>query len=63
MPILDFMQRSKLHLWMSGDEGYSITSSARASSVGGRVRLRALAVLRLMTSSNFLGRSNPVVGR
>ena len=34
---------------------YSITSSARASSTGGTVIPRALAVLRLMTSSNFVG--------
>src|SRR5579872_4995710 len=34
---------------------YSITSSARAITVGGILRLRALAVLRLMTSSNLLG--------
>jgi hypothetical protein len=33
---------------------YSISSSARASSVGGTVRPRALAVLRLMTSPNFV---------
>src|SRR5215831_551201 len=34
---------------------HSITSSARASSVGGRVRPRALAVLRLMTSWYLVG--------
>src|SRR5262249_39301325 len=34
---------------------HSITSSARASTEGGIVRPRALAVLRLMTSSNFVG--------
>src|SRR5262249_23530151 len=34
---------------------YSITSSARASNVEGTERLRALAVLRLMTSSNLVG--------
>src|SRR5262245_37767406 len=34
---------------------YSITSSARASSVGGTSRPSALAVLRLMTSSYFTG--------
>src|SRR5262249_28374920 len=34
---------------------YSITWSARSSSDGGMVRPRALAVLRLMTSSNFVG--------
>src|SRR5215471_4198560 len=35
--------------------GYSITSSARASSVGGTVRPSAFAALRLMTSSNLVG--------
>src|SRR5262249_33428881 len=34
---------------------HSITSSARASSVGGTVRPSALAVLRLITSSNLVG--------
>jgi hypothetical protein len=34
---------------------YSITSSARVSSCGGTVRLSALAVLRLITSSNLVG--------
>ena len=34
---------------------HSITSSARASSVGGQLRPSALAVLRLMTSSNLVG--------
>jgi hypothetical protein len=34
---------------------HSITSSARARSVGGIVRLRALAVLTFRTSSNFVG--------
>jgi hypothetical protein len=34
---------------------HSITSSARASSVGGTVRSRALAVLRLMTTSYLVG--------
>jgi hypothetical protein len=35
---------------------YSITSSARASSVGGMSRPSALAVLRLIISSNLVGR-------
>jgi len=35
---------------------HSITSSARASSVFGTVRPSVLAVCRLMTSSNFVGR-------
>jgi len=34
---------------------YSITSSTRASSVGGTVRPRALAAFRLMTNSNLVG--------
>jgi len=34
---------------------YSINWSARANTDGGIVRPRALAVLRLMTSSNFVG--------
>src|SRR5499427_2975179 len=34
---------------------HSITSSARASSVGGISRPSAFAVLRLITSSNFVG--------
>ena len=34
---------------------YSITASARASSMGGISRPSALAVLRLITSSNFVG--------
>src|SRR5205807_257163 len=34
---------------------HSITSSARASSVGGMVRPSVFAVLRLMTSSNLVG--------
>src|SRR5262249_55530059 len=34
---------------------HSITSSARASSVGGTSRPSAFAVLRLITSSNFVG--------
>src|SRR5476649_2414305 len=42
------MHRSKQHL-------YSITSSARERNVGGTVRPSALAVLRLITSSNFVG--------
>ena len=42
---------------------YSITSSARASSVGGTLRPSALAVLRLMTSSNLVGCPHRQVGR
>jgi hypothetical protein len=34
---------------------YSITSSARASSEGDMLSPSAFAVLRLMTSSNFVG--------
>ena len=39
----------------SASSHYSITSSARASSVGGTSRPSAFAVLRLMISSNFVG--------
>jgi len=35
--------------------GYSITSSAMARSVGGTVRPKVLAVLRLITNSNLVG--------
>jgi hypothetical protein len=42
------MHRSKRHL-------YSITSSARASTVAGMSKPSARAVLRLMTSSYFVG--------
>jgi hypothetical protein len=34
---------------------HSMTSSARASSIGGTSRPSALAVLRLITSSNLVG--------
>src|SRR5246127_543437 len=44
----DNMHRSKVY-------AYSITSSARASSVGGTVRPSAFAVFRLIASSNFVG--------
>ena len=43
-------RRSKKHR-------YSITSSARASSVGGTSRPSTLAVVRLITSSNLVGNS------
>src|SRR6516164_8962250 len=38
----------------AADRSYSITSSARASSVGGTSRPSAFAVLRLITSSNLV---------
>ena len=41
-------------------EPYSITSSARASSDGGKVRPSDFAVLRLMTSSNLIGCSTGI---
>src|ERR1700716_1318950 len=41
---------------------HSITSSARASSVGGTFMPSAFAVLRLMTSSNFVGCSAGISG-
>jgi hypothetical protein len=48
VPTANQMQRSSV--W-----AYSITSSARASSVGGTSRPRARAVLRLMTRSYLVG--------
>jgi len=39
------------------NSAHSTTSSARASSVGGTSRPSALAVVRLMTSSNLVGYS------
>src|SRR5438874_11078880 len=42
------------HSRCAGDR-HSITSSARASSIGGTSRPRVLAVLRLMTNSNLVG--------
>ena len=42
------MRRSKLRL-------YSITSTARASNVGGTISPSAFAVLRLITSSYLVG--------
>ena len=50
------MQRSKRR-------HYSITSSVRASSVGGTSTPNALAVLRLGTSSKFRGRLSGKVAR
>jgi hypothetical protein len=43
------------HMHRSADRRYSITSSARASSVAGRSKPIALAVLRLITSSYLVG--------
>src|SRR6478672_2473026 len=45
----------KRHMRRSKQHRYSITSSARAMSVGGTVRPSAFAVLRLITSSNLTG--------
>jgi hypothetical protein len=60
----DPRRRSKMHLRNLLFQLHSITSSARASEAGGMERSRALAVLRLMTSSNFVscctGRSSSV---
>ena len=47
----------------AGAFAYSITSSARASSVGGTSRPSAFAVLRLMTSSNLVGACTGKIGR
>ena len=47
---------NRLAVMPSGNiAAYSITSSAVARSVGGMARPSALAVLRLMVSSNFVG--------
>ena len=48
--------------WGAVTRPYSITSSARASSVGGTSRPSAFAVLRLITSSNFVARSTGMSG-
>src|SRR5262245_65141226 len=45
----------KFHLNLPLASHHSITSSARATSVGGISRPSAFAVLRLMTSSYFVG--------
>src|SRR5262245_40823776 len=45
----------KRHMRCSNQHRYSITSSARASSVGGTSRPSAFAVLRFITRSNFVG--------
>jgi hypothetical protein len=42
------------HRCIAASAGHSITSSARTSSDGGIVRPRVFAVLRLITSSNFV---------
>jgi hypothetical protein len=47
------MHRNKRRAWVAMI--YSITSSARASSVGGTSRPSALAVLKLMANSNLVG--------
>jgi hypothetical protein len=47
--------RSALCQTRTSSAFYSITSSARASNVGGMFKSSALAVLRLITSSNFVG--------
>src|SRR5262249_54591788 len=46
---------STLFNHLIGAASYSITSSARASSVGGIVKRSALAAFRFMTKSNFSG--------
>ena len=52
VPIADVSRCSKR---CARTSAYSITSSARASSIGGTSRPSALAVLRLMTNSNIVG--------
>jgi len=46
--------KDELDLWEAHGR-YSINSSARSRSASGRLRPSALAVLRLITSSNFTG--------
>jgi hypothetical protein len=45
----------KADIRIAAKSSYSITSSARASNVGGISKPIALAALRLITSSNFVG--------
>src|SRR5262249_34232670 len=47
-----------VHVGLGAPVHYCITSSARPRSDGGIVRPSALAVLRLMTNSNFVGACN-----
>jgi hypothetical protein len=49
------LRARKRHMHRSKQHHYSITSSARASSVGGTSRPRDFAVLRLITSSYLVG--------
>jgi hypothetical protein len=48
-------RRTPVRLTASVQPSHSITSSTRASIKGGIVRPSALAVLRLITSSNLVG--------
>src|SRR5262245_19378923 len=54
-PLLDGVRQCLLDLVLRGP--HSINSSAMEISVGGTVRPSARAVLRLIASSNFVGRS------
>src|SRR6266478_9418754 len=53
----------KRHMHRSKRHHYSITSSAMASTLGGTSRPSAFAVLRLMTSSNLVGKRSHQHGR
>ncbi len=53
LEVHDQIERRRLSTGVGGVH-YSITSSARPSTAGGIVRPRALAVLRLITNSNFV---------
>src|SRR6266545_489265 len=56
-PILSLSQNFK-YLWLDfGLQIHRITRSALANTFGGIVRPICLAVLRLITNSNFVGRS------
>jgi hypothetical protein len=55
VPIPALSRCNKVRRQRACSAAYSITSSARASSEGGTVRPSAFAVLRLSTSSSFVG--------
>jgi hypothetical protein len=55
LPTDEFIHATSGCEQMQQGSPYSITSSARASSVGGTSRPSAFAVLRLITSSNLVG--------
>ena len=54
-PDAEIVRRGSFMLHLPLAQPHSITSSARASNDGGTSRPRAFAVLRLITSSYFVG--------